>query len=192
MHMSSSQPLRADAQRNYDALLTAARNHLSSRGVSTSLEAIAREAGVGVGTLYRHFPDRDHLIFAALNAQGEQLRATAAHLRESEPENERLESWLVEVERYLSSYQGLPDSIAHALECGDKSPLAISCREIIDITREFLAGAQRHGSVRAEVTGQALFESTLMLAWLGSKLPDPDRDSAGVREIINHGYRTGR
>lgn len=184
--------MRADARKNYEALVEVARRHLTNQGVTTSLEAIAREAGVGVGTLYRHFPDRDHLIFAALNAQGEQLRTASAQIRESTPEVTRLERWLAEVENYLSSYQGLPDSIAHALECGDNSPLAIDCREIITITDEFLTDAQRHGVVRPGVTGQALFESTLMVAWLGSQLPDQNNSLTGVREILRHGYRTKR
>ncbi len=182
--------MRADARKNYEALVDVARRHLADQGVTTSLEAIAREAGVGVGTLYRHFPDRDHLLFAALNAQGEQLRAASDLIRGSGPEATRLERWLTEVENYLSSYQGLPDSIAHALECGDKSPLAITCQEIVAITDEFLLDAQRHGGVRDGVTGQALFESTLMVAWLGSQLPDQDHSLDGVRDILHHGYRT--
>ncbi len=188
--MTPSPPLRADARKNYDALVTAARRHLSSRGVGTSLEAIAREAGVGVATLYRHFPERDHLIFAALNAQGEQLRAVSELIRESGPEATRLERWLPEVESYLSSYQGLPDSIAHALEGREDTPLAISCQEIITITDEFLADAIRHGIVRAGLSGQTLFESTLMLAWLGSQLPDHDHGLDAVRDLLRHGYRS--
>ena len=187
--MPEPRPMRADARKNYQALVEVARHHLTSQGVTTSLEAIAREAGVGVGTLYRHFPDRDHLILAALNAQGEALRAVSAGIRESMPEVARLDRWLAEVEKYLSSYQGLPDSIAQALERGDKSPLAITCQEIIAITDEFLADAQRRGSVRSEVTGQALFETVLMVAWLGSQLPDQDRGPERVRGILRHGYR---
>lgn len=187
--MSAPQTMRKDARKNRDALVEAARRHLSSKGVTASLEAIAREAGVGVGTLYRHFPDRDHLIFAALNAQGEELRAAPDHIRVHSPESTWLGQWLAEVEKYLSSYQGLPDSIAQALECDDKSPLAITCQEIIAITDEFLSIAQRQGTVRAGVTGQSLFESTLMVAWLSSQLPDQNHGLDGVRDILQHGYR---
>ena len=181
--------MRADARKNYEAIIGVARKHLSSRGVTTSLEAIAREAGVGVGTLYRHFPDRDHLVFAVLNAQGEGLHATATLLRSTASKNERLERWLLEVENYLSSYQGLPDSIADSLDCGDKTPLAISCREIIEITEEFLADAQQGGTVRTEIKAQDLFETVLMVAWLGSKMPDSPHGHKGVREILRRGYQ---
>jgi AcrR family transcriptional regulator len=188
--MSPVQTMRADARKNHEALISVARRHLSSQGVSTSLEAIAREAGVGVGTLYRHFPDRDHLIFAALNAQGEELRAASDRLRTTAADGDRLESWLHQVQHYLGSYQGLPDSVAQALDYGDDSPLAITCQEIIEITEEFLADAQRDGTVRAEVTGQALFHATLMLAWLGSQLPADQLTLGDVHEILRHGYRT--
>lgn len=187
--MSAPRTMRADARKNYEALVKVARRHLSNQGVTTSLEAIAREAGVGVGTLYRHFPDRDHLLFAALNAQGEELRGIADLLRNAGSGDGRLGQWLAEVEKYLSSYQGLPDSIAHALECDGKSPLAITCQEIIALTDEFLVDAQRHGTVREGVTGQALFESALMVAWLGSQLPNQDHGLDGVRDILRHGYR---
>lgn len=188
--MSAPRAMRADARKNYEALVEVARQHLSSQGVTTSLEAIAREAGVGVGTLYRHFPDRDHLIFAALNAQGEQLRDLSDLIRTTGPEDARLGHWLAEVEKYLGSYQGLPESIAHALECDDTSPLAITCQEIIAITDEFLVDAQRHGGVRSDITGQTLFETTLMVAWLGSQLPNQDHGLDGVRDILRHGYQT--
>lgn len=187
--MSEPRIMRKDARKNRDALVGVARQHLSSKGVTASLEAIAREAGVGVGTLYRHFPDRDHLLFAALNAQGAELRAAPDSIQANSPESAWLERWLAEVEKYLSSYQGLPDSIAHALECDDKSPLAITCQEIIAITNEFLTEAQRHGTARAGVTGQSLFEGVLMLAWLGSQLSDQDHGLDGVRDILHHGYR---
>lgn len=188
--MSPAQAMRADARRNYEALIAVARRHLSRQGISTSLEAIAREAGVGVGTLYRHFPDRDHLIFAALNAQGEELRGVSDRLRTRDADDDRLERWLHEVQHYLGSYQGLPNSVAQALDHGDDSPLAITCQEIIEITDEFLAGAQRAGSVRTGVTGQGLFHATLMLAWLGSQLPADQRALGDVHEIFRHGYRT--
>lgn len=62
--MTPETPRRADAQRNREALLTATRNVLAQRGLSASMDEIARTAGLGAGTLYRHFPDRDQLFSA--------------------------------------------------------------------------------------------------------------------------------
>ena len=184
---------RADARKNYDTLVAVARKHLAERGVSTSLEAIAREAGVGAGTLYRHFPDRDHLVFAALNAQGEQLRAAAEAIRDAAPSDARLERWLDELEVYLTTYQGLPESIAHALDHGECSPLAISCREILSITDEFLLTAREHRTVRETVSAHDLFHATLTLAWLSSRCPEQPGEPPrldGLRAMLRHGYLT--
>ena len=71
-----------------------------------------------MGTLYRHFPDCDHLVFAALNAQGEDLRAASAWICSSVADAEQFEWCLAEVEDYLGSYQGLPDSVAQARRRG--------------------------------------------------------------------------
>lgn len=187
--MSPDRPLRADARKNYEALITVARDHLSQQGVATSLDAIAKEAGVGAGTLYRHFPDRDHLIFAALNTQGEELRDAAAAIRTSTKEEDQLEEWLIKVEKYFSSYQGLPDFLAQALADGDDTPLAITCHEIIEVTGTFLADAQRLNTARADITGQDLFDATLMIAWLSARVPDHEHGLEAVRNLCRNGYR---
>src|SRR6478752_2314263 len=69
--------MRSDAARNRQKLLTAAAEEFTLRGSDASLEAIAKRAGVGIGTLYRHFPTRDALVAAAYEAEVEDLRATA-------------------------------------------------------------------------------------------------------------------
>lgn len=196
--METVQTMRADARRNYESLIRVASEHLARHGVSTSLEAIAREAGVGVGTLYRHFPDRDHLVVATLNAQGEHLRAESERIRETVPAEHRLDRWLGELEAYLTTFQGLPDSVAQAMDRGECSPLAVTCQEIMGITEEFLVAAQRLGSVRDSVTAQDLVNATLSLAWLSSRCADdadPPNDTGdparadGLRAMLRHGYR---
>lgn len=186
---TSQQTMRADARKNYEALVRVARKHLSRQGVSTSMEAIAREAGVGTGTLYRHFPDRNHLVFAALNAEGAELRAASERIRETTPAAEQLEQWLVEVEKYLNSYQGLPDAIAQTLERGE-CPTAITCQEIVRITEEFVATARQHDSVQAWVTGRDLFHATLMLAWLNSQSSDQPGGIDAIRKMLRTGWAT--
>lgn len=188
-NMSTDRPLRADARKNYETLIKVARSHLSQQGVATSLDAIAKEAGVGAGTLYRHFPDRDHLIFAALNTQGEELRAAVVTIRTSTKGEEQLEEWLITVEKYFSSYHGLPDSLAQALAAGDDTPLAITCHEIIEATGTFLADAQRLNTVRADVTAQELFDATLMIAWLSARVPAHEHGLEAVRNLCRYGYR---
>lgn len=189
--METPQSLRADARRNYEALVRVARKHLRNRGVSTSLEAIAREAGVGVGTLYRHFPDRNHLVFAALNAEAAALRAASEHIREEVREADQLDRWLGELESYLNSYQGLPDTMAQALARGE-CPTAVSYEEIIRITEAFLDSARKHDVAREWVTGEDLFRATLMLAWLNTQIPSEPGGVDALRRMLRTGWSAHR
>src|ERR1700734_1041018 len=86
-------PKRADALRNYDKLIAAARDAFAQDGVSTSLEEIARRAGVGIGTLYRHFPNRQALLEAVYVDEVEALCRSAADHAELPPW-EALVGWL--------------------------------------------------------------------------------------------------
>src|SRR6266581_6701180 len=90
-----ARPMRADAQRNYARLLDAASAAFVEHGADdVSLEEIARRAGVGIGTLYRHFPTRQALLEAVYRDQVESLRAQTAELLDSAPADEALAAWL--------------------------------------------------------------------------------------------------
>jgi len=117
-------PLRADAQRNYDAVIAAAREAFATRGTQASLDDIAEQAGVGNATLYRHFPTRDALIVETLRLPLAELAAIA---RELDPET-GLREWFTEVVAQLSSWQGLPEAVAASL--GVDSPLRTACQPL--------------------------------------------------------------
>src|SRR5215472_9156815 len=94
MDESGARPLRADARRNYERLVTAARQVFSDQGGGASMEAIAKQAGVGVGTLYRHFPKRIDVVEAVYRDDVDVLIGTAERgLTELDPW-EALEAWL--------------------------------------------------------------------------------------------------
>ena len=90
----SSRKPRADSQRNREKLLVAARDVFSAGGPDASLEAVARTAGVGIGTLYRHFPTREALFEAVYSREVDQLVELAARLAAEEPPFEALRQWL--------------------------------------------------------------------------------------------------
>src|SRR5215217_7437346 len=92
-------PKRADARRNYDKLIAAARDAFAELGTSASLEEIARRAGVGIGTLYRHFPSRQDLLEAVYVEEVEEVCQSAEELGELPPW-EALAAWLHRVSRY--------------------------------------------------------------------------------------------
>src|SRR5258707_15668204 len=87
-----ARPKRADARRNYEKVLTAAREAFAEGGESTSLEEIARRAGVGIGTLYRHFPNRPALLEALYVDEVEEVCRAAGQLDDADP-LEALNGW---------------------------------------------------------------------------------------------------
>ena len=114
--METPQSLRADARRNYEALVRVARKHLRNRGVSTSLEAIAREAGVGVGTLYRHFPTREHLLCEVLHERQEVLLTRRDEASAMPCAQHALRAWMQALKDYLCAFSGLPQPFIDAFE----------------------------------------------------------------------------
>ncbi|MBB4841176.1 AcrR family transcriptional regulator [Sphingomonas kyeonggiensis] len=104
---SSSRKPRADAERNRLRLLDTAKAAFGEKGPSASLEEIAREAGVGIGTLYRHFPTRDALIEAVYRNETMQLADAAARLIETHPPVKALRQWLLLFVDYLGTKYGM-------------------------------------------------------------------------------------
>src|SRR5260370_38546027 len=104
--------MRADAQRNYERLLSAAMAAFTEHGADdASLEEIARRAGVGIGTLYRHFPTRQALLEAVYRAQADALRARAGELVGSDAPGEALAAW----RRALVAFSSTKHSLTSAL-----------------------------------------------------------------------------
>lgn len=186
--VSVDRPMRADARRNRDLLVAVARAHLRTHGVTTSLEAIARDAGVGPGTLYRHFPDRESLLAEVLRVEGDELaQARDRVAREIDPA-QRLDAWLAEVERHMATYRGLSGPLVGALEGAEPTPLGLACQEMIATTERFLDEARQAGAVRDEVTAHDLVGCAAMLAWLASTGPAGSRQADGARDVLRHGW----
>ncbi|MGO1506438.1 MAG: TetR/AcrR family transcriptional regulator [Microbacteriaceae bacterium] len=114
--MNPSKPLRADAQRNRDALLRAAREIFAEEQTDVPFEDVARRAGVGAGTLYRHFPNRDALIAAVYEGEVAALRDRAYHLMETRPPDEALAAFLREMVDHMYGQRGLARTFFAATE----------------------------------------------------------------------------
>jgi AcrR family transcriptional regulator len=102
---------RADAERNRQLLVEAARAAFTAEGTSASLEEVARRAGVGIGTLYRHFPTRDALIAEVYLSEAAKLAEAARQLAETKPPLEALRAWLMMFVDYLSTKLILADAL---------------------------------------------------------------------------------
>ena len=92
--LGGARKLRADAERNREQLIAAAKAAFAARGADAPLEDIARRAGLGIGTLYRHFPTREPLLAAVYRREVEQLAAAADRLLAERPPLAALEAWL--------------------------------------------------------------------------------------------------
>jgi AcrR family transcriptional regulator len=110
-----ARPKRADAQRNHDRVVAAAREAFADRGASTSLEEIARRAHVGIGTLYRHFPTRQALLEAVYVDEVTALCRSAADLAELPPW-EALVGWLHRFVAYMATKQALAQELLNYVE----------------------------------------------------------------------------
>ena len=114
---AAERPLRADAQRNRDKILDAARAAFRERGASCSLDEIAKRAGVGAGTLYRHFPTRDDLIDAMMRNWAERIEADAQAVVDSDlPPREALTDWFGRFVENVGIYQGAAHKLMSAMD----------------------------------------------------------------------------
>ena len=144
----TARPKRADARRNYDKVIAAAREAFAEGGTSTSLEEIARRAEVGIGTLYRNFPNRQALLEAVYVGELEGLCNAARELDDLEPWD-ALVSWLHRFVGYMATKQALAHEL---LDYVDRdSPLFRSCRAMMYAAGEpLLERAQEAGAVRPD------------------------------------------
>lgn len=160
--------VRADAKKNYDQLLAVARDLIATRGAEASLREIARTAGVGLGTLYRHFPTREALLEALLRASFDELTARAGELETSGSADEVLVSWLREAVAVAHNYSGAIASMVAAI-ADPNSALHASCVTMRAAGTRLLIRAQTECVARTDMDGTDLFALVGALAWLGDQ-----------------------
>jgi AcrR family transcriptional regulator len=143
-----TRPMRADARRNYDKVIGAAREAFAQTGSSTSLEEIARRAGVGIGTLYRHFPNRQALLEAVYVDEVDALCASVRDL-DGLPPWDALVAWLHRFVAYMATKQALAHELLEYME--RDAPLFGTCRTaLMDAGGPLLERAQRAEAVRPD------------------------------------------
>jgi AcrR family transcriptional regulator len=141
-------PKRADARRNYDKLIAAAHDAFAEDGTSASLEDIARRAEVGIGTLYRHFPTRQHLLEAVYVEEVEAICRSAADF-EGMPPWEALSGWLHAFVGFAATKRALADELFNYID--RDAPVFQTCgAAITTVGGALLARAQDAGEVRRD------------------------------------------
>ena len=142
--------LRVDARRNRDKLIETAAAAFAEHGVDASLEDIARRAGVGIGTLYRHFPTREHLVEVVYRREVEGLCAAADELARQHPPDIALEQWMQRFVDYIATKRGLAKSLRILLTTNSTLFSDMSGRVTLALRRLVEAGVA-NGSIRGDI-----------------------------------------
>ena len=152
--------LRADASRNRDTLLAAATRAFATAEAEPSMRAIAREAGVGIATLYRHFPTREALVDAVYHDQVERLTVGARELLGQLPPAEAMRRWMDLFGDWLMTKHGMIDTLLAMIESGEIA-LAQTRAELLAVITTILEAGRVAGDLRADVTAEDIAASLI-------------------------------
>jgi len=173
---------RADALRNRERLVDAAKAAFADAGAEVSLEEIARRAGVGIGTLYRHFPSRDAIVAAVYRREVQQMADAAARLLTSSAPGEALHEWM----RLLVDYMATKKLVASAL--GSMSGEIYASSDAITLLME---RARAAGDVRADADPDDILRALVGFTY-GARGPGWEASARRLIDILMDGLRAPR
>ena len=171
---------RADSARNRQLLIDAAKAGFAEVGLTVSLEEIARRAGVGIGTLYRHFPSREAVVDAVYRREVDQLVEAVPQLLETSPPGEALHQWMHLFVNYIATKRLIAPSL-RAAAGRTPTPHATPAELITRAISTLLKSAVRSGDVRKDID-----PSDLLRAMVGVSYGNPDAGwEASARRLID-------
>jgi AcrR family transcriptional regulator len=185
----STQPQRADARRNREKLLEVAAARFVDAGTDVSLEAIAREAGVGIGTLYRHFPTRNALVEAAYRSELERLTGAPGELLAEHEPDAALAAWMDRFVEYAEAKNGMRSAL-QAVAADGANPFAQSRAGMLGALETLLDAAQAAGTVRADVDAEDVLRAMGGI-WLMTDEPGWQDRARRLLGIVMDGLRAG-
>ncbi|MFD6288571.1 TetR/AcrR family transcriptional regulator [Streptomyces sp. NPDC060205] len=154
----ADRPLRAHAQRNRDALLLAARDAFTAGEADIRVEEIARRAGVGVGTFYRHFPTREAVVEAVYDERVRGMCAQVPALLATDPPHEVLRAFLEQLIQHAVDSRSMAAALKTLMDLG--SPVFNHGRAtMVDTIRQLLAAGVAAGTIRADITADTVFRA---------------------------------
>lgn len=160
----ASRGLRADSLRNRERLLAAAREVFSAGGPEASLEAVARTAGVGIGTLYRHFPTREALFQGVYRHEVDQLVELAARLAEGDAPVVALRQWLHANVGMVATKKGMLAALAPAVDSSNEL-YANSAARLTGSAGDLMARAVAAGEIRGDITPEDLMRALIGMCY---------------------------
>lgn len=181
---------RADARRNRESLLEAAKAAFAEVGAEASLEEIARRAGVGIGTLYRHFPTRDAVVEAVYRREVQQLADAAPRLIESLPPVEALRAWMELFIDYVAAKRVIAPALK-SLVGGGSALYADSSARINQAMALLVERAQATGDIRPSADSADLLRALIGFAYVNSA-PDWEASARRLIDLMIDGLRSER
>lgn len=155
---------RADAARNRERVLEAAKAVFGQGGPEASLEAVARRAGVGIGTLYRHFPTREALYEAVYRREVEHLAELAEHLKVEAAPVDALRRWLRSNVEFVATKKGMAAALAVTAH-GSSELAAYSLDRLTRALRDLLQRAAAAGEIRADIGAEDLLRTLVGMVY---------------------------
>jgi AcrR family transcriptional regulator len=185
---TSERPLRADARRNRDRLLEAAVRAFSTPGSGeVTLEAIARAAGVGIGTLYRHFPTREALVEAAYRNELARLCDAVPDLLAEHAPDRALRVWMDRFVDYMTTKRGMADALRAVIASGG-NPFAQSRERMVGAIGALLGAAVAAGTVRPDADPADVL-TALSGVSLAAGAPEQREQAGRLLDLIMDGLR---
>lgn len=178
---------RSDAQRNRERILEVARQAFSRSGANTSLDDIARDAGVGPGTLYRHFPTREQLLEMVYRSEMEKLAAAERRFAEELPPIEALRAWLLLFVDYIAAKQLIAPALNAVLE-DPKKVFEASYARIWEAIRALVKRAIKSGDIRKDLDPIDLLRALIGVANIATS-PDWQQSARRLVDILIAGAR---
>ncbi|MEV4179310.1 helix-turn-helix domain-containing protein [Nonomuraea sp. NPDC049709] len=167
-------PRRSDARRNRARLIEAATVLFDEVGIElATMNDIARRAGVGPGTLWRHFPDKEALTAEIVGQSLDGLAALAVELLDEPESRDILREWTSALVRHITRYRGIATSYARATRTGE-GPLGARCLAVEQAATELVQHARARGQARDDLTGFELIEMATAVAWVNETTAPPD------------------
>ncbi|WP_416961475.1 TetR/AcrR family transcriptional regulator [Streptomyces sp. Agncl-13] len=180
--------MRVDARRNRDNLLAVARTVMAEEGLDASLRDVARRAGVGIATLYRHFPTREALVQAVLSDRLNTLADAADKSLAATSPGEALTAWLHRFAAGSGTFHGLPGSVLAALH-DVRSELHGSCMAMHESASRLLERAQASGEIRRDMDAEDLFTAAAAIGW-AAQYSETER-AERILTLLTDGMRAG-
>jgi AcrR family transcriptional regulator len=189
MTIDTERPLRADARRNREKILAAAAHVFAEEGLEAHLERIAKEAGVGSGTLYRNFPTREALIEAAYRNELSRLCDAAPDLLAALPPREALRAWMGRFIDYATAKLGMAEALRAVVDSG-VNPYAHSRELIMNALTSLLDATAAAGTIRSDINATVMFAALTGVA-LASGKPEEREQAEHLLDLILDGLRHG-